>query len=125
MDSDINKGVRIIAAIICIVIGSYTGSNIYEFLELDINSSLDDKDFSHTNGNDYTGEDIKRYAGNSPFLPYFYSRSFYESKSLGRKSEREDKLISMMMSYEFYNLFISLLIFCVSLCCFTYICVKK
>ena len=43
----------------------------------------------------------------------------------GKKSEKEDKLMTMMMSYEFYNLFISLLIFCVSLCCFTYLSVKK
>ena len=119
------KPERIFALVICIVLCSYTGSNIYKFLELNINSALDEKKFSHTNGHNYTGKELKGYSDNSPFLPYFYSRPLDTSKSFGKKSEKEDKLMTMMMSYEFYNLFISLLIFCVSLCCFTYLSVKK
>ena len=99
MDSDTNIGARIIGAIICIVIGIGSFQIAYETYEK-INSVT----YSLENNvpgemNDFRQTDWKRDA-------------WY-------------KVRTRQQSNRFAILYSSVFVFCVSLCCFTYICVKK
>ena len=100
MDSDTNLGVRIIAAIICIVIGIGSFQIAYETYE-----EIDNKN--------YELEVMMEGDGAGENLRIDYERDYWY------------KIRSRQQSNRFAILYSSVFVFCISLCCFTYICVKK
>lgn len=101
MDSDTNIGARIIGAIICIVIGIGSFQIAYETYE-EIDSLNNDLEVNVSNSeqyNDWRATDWKR--------DVWY------------------KIRTREQSNRFAILYSSVFVFCISLCCFTYICVKK
>lgn len=100
MDSDTNIGARIIGAIICIVIG--IGS--FQIAD-DTYREIDSKNYEleRMMKDDRVGENLR----------LDYKRDYWY------------KIRSRQQSNRFAILYSSVFVFCVSLCCFTYICVKK
>ena len=99
MDSYTNIGVRIIAGIICIVIGIGSFQIAYETYE-----EIDRKNYEL---------ETMMEPGVDDSYKFEYRRDFWY------------KVRSRQQSNRFAILYSSVFVFSISLCCFTYICVKK
>jgi hypothetical protein len=116
MDSDINIGARIVGAIICIVIGGISANITIETY----NEMNDDEEYEElmnylfrVNGEEVVVSQSK--------LKYFQN----EESNYRIMREPIEWVAEYNQSNRFAILYSSVFVFCVSLCCFTYICVKK
>lgn len=103
MDSDTNIGARIIAVIICIVIGIGSvqiADETYNEIKQKTRA-LEENDIKFDSMRDFSQVGFENYTD------YWYKRR------------------TRQQSNRFAILYSSVFVFCISLCCFTYICVKK
>ena len=126
------KPERIFALVICLTICIYSGLKTYKIIESNksnieyLNKQLDNRKYLNKNGNTYSFTQIKRFADRDGVTTsaYIDSKNWLtietDSEIVG-----EQKIKSITNIYILANLFAFVFVFCTSLFCFTYICVKK
>ena len=116
MDLDTNIGARIIGAIICILIGVFSFD-----IAIETYNKMIDREYYEDNMKYLFRVNGEEVVVSQSKLKYFQN----EESNYRIMREPIEWVAEYNQSNRFAILYSSVFVFCVSLCCFTYICVKK